>query len=85
MNKLRLILPAVAILFAVAGGWVTNAAPKVVAAVDVSINQTFCERSGKCTEGGDATCQSTAPGTPPLYRVQATPCPAYLTNGTWAP
>lgn len=83
MNKLKMILPAVAILFAIAGAWATNEAPKTLAVINVSFTANACERAGGCDQAGTTTC--VAPGSNPLFERTDTPCPAYNGLGNWVP
>jgi len=56
MKKKIKIIPVIAILFAVTAALVTNAAPKHLAKLKISIRGGVCVMDGYCTEGGQVKC-----------------------------
>jgi len=63
MKKVRFILPAVAIMIAVAGVFATGSAKSAVANVDVSAVLNSCNVDGQCTNvTTPPTCQITSAG-----------------------
>lgn len=83
MKKLRMILPAFAIVFAVAAAFASNATPKAFDPVDVSdTNATNCIRIGSCTPSGSEACTVSAE-VPNLYIV-GTCNTQYVANATFS-
>jgi hypothetical protein len=81
MKKITMILPAIAILFAVAAALVTNASPsKSLVNRYVSDETTFCEQIGRCELGGETACKG--PAGVQLYET-ITSCPAFNLNGVY--
>lgn len=86
MKKVRVILPAIAILFAVVGAFATVASPMVLQNIEVSLTQSPCDVDGVCnTDVTGTTCDASAGST--LYIVSATtPCqPLGAVGGTFIP
>jgi hypothetical protein len=81
MKKIRMFLPAIAIMFAVAGALATNASPKSFADFDVSLDDDPCAKIGRCinTETTSIVCEVNAGFQ--LYKVQTPTCPEVI-NGT---
>lgn len=83
MKKIRMILPALAIIFAIAGAFATNATPSIsaFAPVNVSLDGGNCNIDGTCEPGGTLQCQS---GSTDLDQVIAG-CPNYTVAGVFTP
>ena len=68
MKKVRLLLPALAVVFGIAGALATNASSNSMDPIDVTNDNTDpCEQIGTCTPGGQISCAVNAEETA-LYR-----------------
>jgi hypothetical protein len=74
MEKIRMILPAIAILFAVAGTFVTIASPKSTITIEVGYTSGACSLKGECDIDRRApSCQMQTPANEDLYNRASLP------------
>lgn len=66
MKKIKMILPALAIVFAVAAALVTNASPKTLTIIDLTSDPGVCDTELRCDIDEAGICETQAV---PLYVV----------------